>query len=387
MAKIRCINSAEGAMEEAMTDHWDGIRYRCGLYAALILILGLGAVGHVPSMPAAAGTLPERLNDQEFWQLTEQFSEPEGYFRSDNLLSNEIWQQYVIPELIGKIRPGGAYLGVGPEQNFTYIAALKPRIAFVIDIRRGNLHTQLMYKALFELASDRVDFVARLFTRKRPDGLDGKSAVREIFQKMEGIPAGDEEAFKENLKAILYLLTKKHRFPLSAEDLAGIEYVYRNFYAFGPGINYNSSGHSFGGRAWGFMSYAGLMTLTDENGVSRGFLANDENFKTVKNLQEKNLIIPIVGDFSGPKALRAIGQYLKEHNATVAAFYVSNVEQYLRGTWGNFCTNVASLPLDEKSTFIRASWGGGYGFRGPGGGLMTWLGEMQEETKGCADLR
>ena len=126
------------------------------------------------------------------------------------------------------------------------------------------------------------------------------------------------------------------------------------------------------------------MTLTDESGTSRGYLAGDENFTTIKDLQEKNLIIPIVGDFSGPKALRAVGKYLKGHNSTVTAFYLSNVEQYLGGAWSTFCANVASLPLDEKSTFIRASRNGGRGFGGPGGGLMSSLGNMQAETKGCA---
>ena len=108
----------------------------------------------------------------EFWKLIDEFSEPNGNFRSDNLLSNEIWFQTIIPELVTLVKPGAVYLGVGPEQNFSYIAALKPRVVFIVDIRRGNLHTQLMYKALFELARDRADFVSMLFARKRPEGLE-----------------------------------------------------------------------------------------------------------------------------------------------------------------------------------------------------------------------
>src|SRR5205814_381591 len=76
---------------------------------------------------------------------------------------------------------GRVYMGVGPEQNFTYIVALKPKIAFIIDIRRGNLDLQLMYKALFELSKDRAEFVSRLFSRRRPDGLGPQSSVRETF--------------------------------------------------------------------------------------------------------------------------------------------------------------------------------------------------------------
>ena len=43
--------------------------------------------------------------------------------------------------------------------------------------------------------------------------------------------------------------------------------------------------------------------------------------------------------------------------------------------------NVASMPLDASSTFIRSSRGGGYG--GGGGGLVNSLGPMLAETKGC----
>src|SRR5687767_1253138 len=92
-----------------------------------------------------AETLPSQLSDQEFWQLISEFSEPNGYFRSDNLVSNEPYFQQVLPELTGIVAPGGVFLGVGPEQNFTYIAALRSKMAFVIDIRRGNLELQLMY--------------------------------------------------------------------------------------------------------------------------------------------------------------------------------------------------------------------------------------------------
>ena len=99
-------------------------------------------------------------------------------------------------------------------------------------------------------------------------------------------------------------------------------------------------------------------------------------------LDVRGTLVPVVGDFGGPKALRAVGQYVRDHGATVSAFYLSNVEQYLRqdGKQGTFCANVASMPLTEQSTFIR-SYQGGNG--GPGGGLINDLGWMQAETKGC----
>ena len=90
-------------------------------------------------------------------------------------------------------------------------------------------------------------------------------------------------------------------------------------------------------------------------------------------MEAKNLIVPIVGDFAGPKALRAIGGYLREHGAVVGAFYVSNVEMYLQrnGVWATFCANAASLPTNADSIFIR-----------PGRGA-SWFGSMAAETSSC----
>src|SRR5687767_1848559 len=113
--------------------------------------------GDPPPLP---NSLPTQLSDAEFWQIVENFSEPSGYFQSDNFLSNESGLQDVIPDLRARIKPGGVYLGVGPEQNFTYIQALEPKMAFVLDIRRLNALEHLLYKALFELSATRVEFLS-----------------------------------------------------------------------------------------------------------------------------------------------------------------------------------------------------------------------------------
>src|SRR5262245_49156021 len=141
--------------------------------ASLILTITFSGL---PFLPVAhAQSIPAKLTDEEFWKLSAESSEPDGTFRSDNLLSNEIWFQYVLADLTKVSKPGRIYLGVGPEQNFTYIAATKPKMVFIIDIRRGNLDLQLMYKALFELSKDRAEFVSRLFSKKRPEGLTAQS--------------------------------------------------------------------------------------------------------------------------------------------------------------------------------------------------------------------
>src|SRR5262249_19779192 len=110
------------------------------------------------------------------------------------------------------------------------------------------------------------------------------------------------------------------------------------------------------------VSHFEVMTASSADGVNRTYLGSEENYRIVRNLQLKNLIIPIVGDFSGPKAVVAVGRYLREHNALVSVFYTSNVEQYLflepinlipKTDWKYFYDNVATLPTDESSLFMR----------------------------------
>jgi hypothetical protein len=364
------------------------IQRRLALSGIIVAVISAWYLSAQPSVGAGPANLPDHLTDKEFWSLSTSLSEPNGYFRSDNLVSNEVWMQQVIPDLIKSIPPGRVYLGVGPEQNFTYIAATRPAMVFIVDVRRGNLQLHLMYKALFELSADRAEFVSRLFAKKRPANLGPKSTADDIFNAYSEVPTS-EALYKDNLQAVLDHLTKKRGLGLSEEDIKGIEYVAYSFYWFGPGIHYSSSGGRGGGRS--MPTYFDLMVTMDADGVKRSYLATEENFQVVKKLHGNNLFVPVVGNFGGPKALRAVGKYLRDHTAMVGAYYLSNVEQYLdqQGLWPAFCQNVASLPLDDQSTFIRSVRGrpanGSFGFGF--GGLINQLGSMKAETKSCPEVR
>ena len=357
-------------------------RPRFPVVATLALVASLASSCRVASSlrPRHAAI---RLTDEEFWQLSQELSEPNGYFRSDNLLSNELFYPEILPQLVRQAKPA-ACIGVGPEQNFNYIVALRPKMVFITDVRRGNLHTQLMYKALFEMSSDRADFFGRLFTKKRPDGSDRFLTADEIVgrywdstavteaERLQAEPPGDRGSPDEGVAPL----------PLPKEDLDGIEYVYYNFYWFGPSITYNSSTSGNSGRG-NMATYADLMPARH-----RGRGKELPRLGGVVPLPQGSPVAeparPVVGNFGGSKALRAVGQYVRDRGATISAFYLSNVEQYLTqdGIWGQFCANVATMPLDEGSTFIRS---GQRGFgRGGGGGLRNELASMLTETRGCA---
>lgn len=334
---------------------------RAGLFG-----LGLAVVGVHPV--AAADTLPARLSDEAFWALSADASEPDGFFQSDNLTSNELGFQRVIPDLLKRTPSHGVYLGVGPEQNFTYIAATDPALAVIVDVRRGNLILQLMYKAIFELSETRVDFMEMLFSKPRPDGLTASTTARDLFTHFAA-STQSEPLYQKNLLAIRTHLTATHRFPLSARDLEGLEQIFHTFYSSGYAVRFQPT-------------YADLMMQTDGTGTNRTFLSSEDRYAVVRSLQTKNLIVPVVGDFAGPKALRAVGAYLKTHGATVSTFYLSNVEQYLfRGDrWTEFCENAATLPTTPASAFIRSMSGGG-GMRS--GVFISALGTIEDEVKAC----
>jgi hypothetical protein len=327
--------------------------------ASLALIAMFGGVSLSLGSRVTTPSIPERIGDDAFWHMVSDYSEPGGFFRSDNFVSNEITFQWVIPEIAKTTRTGGVYLGVGPDQNFTYIVAMKPKIAFIVDIRRQNMLHHLLYKALIELSPERADFLARLFSRPRPAGLAPSATAAELFLAYANT-APDSALFARNLAAVKEQLVARHKFGLTSDDLRTLEYVYTAFFAAGPDLTYS---FTMPGRGASMMfygrrmpTYAELQMENDGEGVQRGYLASEANYGMLRELERNNLIVPLVGDFAGDKALRMVGQYVKDQGATVTAFYTSNVEQYLfqSDDWRRFFSNVATLPVDSSSTFIRA---------------------------------
>jgi len=325
--------------------------------AVALLLLAFAAARRVR---AAEDTLPPQLSDEAFWHLITDYSEAGGFFRFDNFISNEALFQHVLGRLKETTKPGGVYLGVGPDQNFTYIVALRPRIAFIVDIRRQNMLEHLMYKALIELSADRADFLSRLFARQRPENIGPESTPEELFKAFRNVPA-ELDLFFANLDAIKTQLEERHGFKLSAEDEASIQYIFRAFYVGGPNLTYIGPVTPRFAVRNRMPSYADLMMQNDGEGQNHSYLSSEDNFGILKDLEQRNLIVPLIGDFAGPKTIRSVGTYLKQQNAVVTAFYLSNVEQYLfqqNDDWSRFYENVATLPLDSNARFIRSVFNG-----------------------------
>lgn len=341
-------------------------RVRNGIPArALATIVALGLLAWAPARPeaaregqaaaAAAASLPARLDDAEFWALVSGISEPGGYFRiTDNYTSNEIEVGQLMTALRDRKLTGGVYLGVGPEQNFSYISAIKPAMAFIVDIRRQAVMQHLMFKAMFELSKDREDFLSLLFARPKPKALDAAAPIQQIWEAFFAVGTDLTLAAKTRAR-VIDRLTTTHKFSFTDDEREQLDGVLTAFVQYGPGIT--TRGAFAGGRGGGNnVTFADLTGWSfDGSGSPQSFLSTDASFQVVKALQDKNLIVPVSGDFGGPKALRAIAAYVAAHGSTVTAFYVSNVEQYLfqDGKAQAFYDNVAALPITDASVFIR----------------------------------
>lgn len=339
------------------------------------------------SLPATlnGARLPERIDDSTFWRMVNDLSEPGGYFQSENFVSNEMGLQYVIAQLETTAPPGGVYVGVGPEQNFTYIGALRPRIAFVVDIRRQNLLQHLWYKAVFELSPTRAEFLSRLFARPSLAKVPSTVGIDSLILLVDAIEP-DSLHFRRTFAEVRDLLVKKHGFALDSADVETLRYIDGVFATSGGSLNYSSGS---GGRGRGgfnrMPTFGQIASTTDERGVNRGFLGSEASYRVVRDMQRRNLIVPVVGNFAGPKAVRAVGDWLRERNARVNVFYTSNVEQYLFQditSWARFYANVGTMPLDSASQFIRSATNGGrFGGGFNGGGLL-----MQQMTSSIVDV-
>jgi hypothetical protein len=307
----------------------------------------IGTFAPAAQQPAPAG----------FAARVAQLSEPGGYFDTDNLISNERSFLHVVPAIREANLAGGVYIGVGPDQNFSYIAQVKPSMAFIVDLRRDNLLLHLLFKALFSLSETRVDYLSLLFGRPIPAPLTAwrTADLDKIVAHVEGARLA-ETAISE-LRARVDAKVKAFGLPLSEADFATINRFHRRFIAAGMLLKFQTTGRQ--PQSY-YPSYRDLLYETDRQGRRWNYLASEDDFQFVRTLEQRDLVIPVVGDLAGQTALAQIGRLMTARGDRLSAFYASNVEFYLfgDGKFANYVENLKRLPHSDKSLIIRSVFGG-----------------------------
>jgi hypothetical protein len=255
------------------------------------------------------------------------------------------------------------YLGVGPDQNFSYIAAVRPAIAFMIDLRRDNLLLHLLFKSIFSMAPTRSAYLRLLTGRAPPDAADPlrEAAIGPLVADAERAPVMSAAALAA-LRGRIDAALARTGVPLTAGDRQTLHRFHQSFINAGFDLVFQAHGQP--PRRY-YPSWRDLLLETDTKGRPSGYLSTDAAYQTVRSLQARDRIVPVVGDVAGPKAMRAIAAEIAERHLTLCAFYISNVEFYLfgDGRFGAFAANLARLPRADRSLMIRSVFPGG--FRGP----------------------
>lgn len=304
-------------------------------------------------LTAAASRVANASRDHKaFAALSARLSEPGGYFDSDNLISNETSYLHVIGKLHELGIRGGVYVGVGPDQSFSYIAKIRPKMAIIIDIRKDNLLQHLLFKAIFARSRNRIEYLCTYFGKPIPKTKGWESrGVKELADYIDST-ASDAKLFEKTSKELRQDI-QKFGVPLTQSDLETITKVQRAFFSAGLDIRYSS--YHRPPRSI-YPPYRELLLETDLVGQQQNYFNSEDDFQFIKRLEDQDMVIPVVGDLSGPQAMKAIGQYVAEIKEHVSAFYVSNVEFYLQrqGTFDRFAENLKSLPIDDHSVIIRS---------------------------------
>ena len=343
-------------------------RRRLSVAAAGVFVVA-GVAGCAPRDPAtearseresAARAEVESLrpiDDAAFARLVVALSEPGGYFDTDNLVSNERSYLHALDPIRDIGVAGGAYVGVGPDQNFSYIAAVRPHVAYIIDIRRDNAYQHLLFKALFELARNRLEYLALLTGRAMPSDVvswDDAELAR-IVEQIDATPP-DSAAMREARRRVDSVLALTN-VPLDDEAHRTIAAIHDRFILDGLDLRFETHGRM---PMPYYPTFRDLLLETDGSGRQSSYLAREEDFRFVREMQQRNLVIPVVGNLAGDHALVAIGRDAAARGLRISTLYASNVEFYLMrdGSFARWARTVAALPRDSRSVIVRSYFPG-----------------------------
>lgn len=213
------------------------------------------------------------------------------------LESNEprahLWRRYLA-------NIGGAYIGVGSDQNYSFIAVARSQWAWVMDYdpRVTDHHQRL--KVFVLAAATPEEFVA----------LWSPSQSRRAAALIEAAFAGSPELAK----------------------------LRRGYHATRERLH----------------EYYREQATPDPKAPGYGWLANPEHYAYVRLLFQQGRIMPIKGDLLGDDSLRTVGLAAKALGVPVRVFYTSNAPS----SWGGQITegyrrNVAGLPFDQRSIVLQ----------------------------------
>jgi hypothetical protein len=221
----------------------------------------------------------------------------EHYLKS-NESRHDVWFPYI--EGIG-----GAYVGVGADQNYTVLTTARSEWVFLLDIDPRVALTHRAYEILVE-QSETPD---ALLERFAPDQKNASSKLLE--EAMADSPDSDRRAVVQNFRGAR-------------------ETLFRH------------------------LERVRARTRTD---IPSTWLSDPERYAWLRRLFLSDRVRIMAGDLTGPSSMKSIGAAAQALGARVRVLYLSNAEEYFKYVSGDYRANVNALPSDERSVVLRTIYG------------------------------
>ena len=285
-----------------------------------------------PAEPEAAADplapLPDEVRER-FASLPEDPKPDELIRNSHYWISNErnlqLWHEHV-KDL------GGAYLGVGTDQNYVLAGWAKSDLMVVVDFDAAIADLHQVYGLFFDAEETYEGFYQRW------------SPTREA----EGLAMIDERlADHPNVKNI------RKAYKIARQLVwARLRIVRKSF---------------------------------EKHGIPT-FVTDQEQYDHVRTLWRNGRVFARRGDFTANATMVALGKAMKDSSLAFNVIYLSNVEQYVDYT-PEWRRNFLGLPVGDKGVVVRTLGWGGFGFVDeaekyhynvqPAPKFLAWLGESR----------
>lgn len=248
--------------------------------------------------------------------------EPSNY-QLDCFVTNELAYNDVLVECL-PTGTTGAYVGVGPCQNLTYIGALRPRLAFVVDARIDNLLEHLMFKLLFERAETPAEYLGLLLSRDLGSSHAVGSEPEAVVAAVEKCPVSPE-LFRTNLA---WLRTEmSDRWPLTDLHRNRIDRLYGEF--FRRQLDITNVDAETTENLDEIANLRDVISARTSHGINLHFLTDAERYAVVRQLQRDDRVIPLLGNLGSGETTDRINELLRAYGESISTFYVSNIEEHV----------------------------------------------------------
>ncbi len=296
------------------------------------LLVGASSLFLQAPSPSKYGAILAELSDRETGPA------------ADNFVSNEDSYPRVTSEIARTVPPNTAYLGVGPDQNFTFIAHARPSLAVIVDYRKRNQLLHLLHKALFTLSENRVEYLS-LLTARKPQVANDASAEGLVtaFTKVE-FDRTQLEVASRRITEFLRPLSI-----LSDADWPTLQTIHARLA--GPGMNARFLALTM------YPTFGKMIATPSRDNKSAHFLADERLYQVVRNTHRHDAILPLIGDFANGPCLTKLADFLRKSRQEIGLFYISDVEFFLlrAGKFANYIQNLERLPWARNAQIIRTS--------------------------------